>query len=165
VAKALPNEKKKDQILMRAVEMSKIATRDGSTYLTPADVERVSEFLENDDIEGARQYMYDRERFNRENAERVAQESMQMTIKGQQESAMIAEQAKQQTIQVELQSQLAKIEAEKQKEIEVMNLKYELENRNKVTEIREKGSEDMNQLLVEIEGEKQTGTNIRNDKT
>jgi thiamine pyrophosphokinase len=95
----------------------------------------------------------------------VAQESMQMTIKGQQESAMIAEQAKQQTIQVELQSQLAKIEAEKQKEIEVMNLKYELENRNKVTEIREKGSEDMNQLLVEIEGEKQTGTNIRNDKT
>jgi hypothetical protein len=44
-------------------------------------------------------------------------------------------------------------------------LKYELENRNKVTEIREKGNEDMNQLLVEIEGEKQTGTNIRNDKT
>lgn len=165
VAKALPNEKKKDQILMRAVEMSKIATRDGSTYLTPADVERISEFLENDDIKGARQYMYDRERFNRENAERVAQEMTQMTIKGQQESAMVAEQARQQTIQIELQSQLAKIEAEKQKEIEVMNVKYELENRNKITEIREKGSEDMNQLLVEIEGEKQTGTNIRNDKT
>jgi hypothetical protein len=165
VAKALPNEKKKDQILMRAVEMSKIATRDGSTYLTPADVERVSQFLENDDIEGARQYMYDRERFNRENAERVAQESMQMTIKGQQDSVAVSEDEKRKTLAKELRIYKEKLKAEKDKEIEVMQFKYDLENRNKITEIREKGSEDMNQLLVEIEGEKQTGTNIRNDKT
>jgi len=118
VARALPTKKQKDQIMQRAIQMSQIATRDGSTYLTPADVEKVSEFLESDDIDAARDYMYKREKFNRESAERIAKESMEMNGQIQQQSVQMAEQAKQGTIQMQLQADLARINAEKEKEIE-----------------------------------------------
>lgn len=160
--KALPNQKQKTQIMMRAVEMSKADTRNGGAYLTPADVEKVNEYLDNDDVEGARHYMYRREEFNRKESQKMAMESAAQTGKLQQESAIVSEQAKQQTFQLQSTLRLQEIEAEKDKEIAVMEAKYRFETPSKIAQIEAKGTEDVRQMVVEIEGEKQTKTDIKN---
>jgi len=164
VMKAMPTKKQKDQIMARAVEMSKIATRDGSTYLTPADVEKVSELLEADDIDGARYYMYQRETYNRAEAERLSTQAIQQNGQVQQQSAQVVEQAKQQTAAMQSQLDLAKIEAQKNANIEELRAKYEFETPSKIAQIEVKADREDAQIDKEIAGELITGENIKNNR-
>lgn len=160
--RALPTEKEKDAILATAVEMSKIATRDGSILLKPSSVERIRQLLKNDDIDEALWFMDAEEKRARQQEQEHEKQMAQMTFQGQQQSAMVSEQAKQQTIQIQSQLRLQEIEAEKNKEIAVLQAKYQFETPSKLAQISAKGDEDLRQMVVEIEGEKQTNTDIKN---
>lgn len=160
--KALPTKKQKDLILMRAVEMSKIATRDGTTYLSPSDVEHVSELLENDDVEGARFFMAEREMFNRAEAERISTQAAQQTGQIQIQSAQAAEQAKQQTLMLEGDLKLKEIAAKGSEERATVELKARLEGPQKLQEISLQTEGDKQLTAMEIAGQMATGADIKN---
>jgi len=125
--KILPTEKEKDLIMQRAVEMSKIATRDGSVLLRPSSVERVGQLLKNDDIDEALWFMQAEENASRKREQEWAAQMQQQTIQGQQQSALVTEEAKRQTA-----LQLAQIEIMKNRE--VMNMEIQKEKELKMLE-------------------------------
>jgi len=135
VCKTLPNQKEKDMIMMRAIEMSKIATRDGGVILTPSSVERVYQLLKNDDVDEAIWFMAQEEMNARDREAKQAEAMAQMNIQGQQQSAMVAEAAKRETKQMEIQMDIAKerelANIEIQKEFQLQKMKndgaYELQ--------------------------------------
>lgn len=161
--KVLPNEKERDAIMMSAQEMAKIATRDGSVLLKPSSVERVRQLLKNGDVDEALWFMASEETQSREREEQNAKEMAQMTFKGQQESAVVAEQAKQQTATIVSNLRMAEIAREEQKEINVMKAKYEFETPSKIAQIEVKADREDAQIDKEIAGELLTGENIKNN--
>ena len=139
--------------MQTAVEMSKIATRDGSILLKPSSVERIRQLLKNDDIDEALWFMDAEEKRAREQEKAHEQQMAQMTFQGQQQSALMSEQAKQQTLQLAHNLRLQELDAEANKEIKVLNAKYQFETPSKLAQISAKGDEDLRQMVVILKGE------------
>jgi hypothetical protein len=158
--KSLPNEKEKSSILQRAIQMSQIPTKDGGVLLSPSNVEHVAQLLKNGDIDEALWFMATQEAESRQREEKNAQEMLQQTIQGQQQSAMMAEEAKRQTAM-----QLAEIEIMKQREMANMELMKEQEmarikaDANYQVQLL-KGKQILEQIQLEATLEAQLGSEI-----
>jgi hypothetical protein len=158
--KSLPNEKEKSSILQRAIQMSQIPTKDGGVLLSPSNVEHVAQLLKNGDIDEALWFMATQEAESRQREEKNAQEMLQQTIQGQQQSAMMAEEAKRQTAM-----QLAEIEIMKQREMANMELMKEQElakmkaDANYQVQLL-KGKQTLEQIQLEATLEAQYGNEI-----
>lgn len=157
---ALPTEKEKAVIMETAVEMSKIATRDGSVLLRPSSIERVRQYLKNDDIDEALWFMDAEETAAREREQKWAAEMAQQTIQGQQQSAVVAERAKMQSALAMAQIETAKmreranIEMTKEREIQKMK------NDNTYEVQLLKGKQALDEINLEATLEAMYGTEI-----
>lgn len=162
--KALPTEKEKDAIMMSAIEMSKIATRDGSVLLKPSSVEHVRQLLKNDQIDEARWFMAEEEMASKQAEQENASAMAEQTIKGQQESALVSEQAKQQTIQLQGQVDAQTAEASEVAKRTTLQLEYSLKERLAMIEINQKADREDRQIVLEGATEQATGTQVKNPK-
>jgi hypothetical protein len=147
---AVEIDKRKAEIMMRAVEMSKAMSRDGKVIVTQSQLEKVRQLLDNYEIKEAIDLLGYAEAESDAREKAWAQQMAQDTMKGQQESARISEEEKRNTIllkgdvDVKVATALADIEVKKTIAIE------EAKSRFKVIE-GEAGSENKKEEMV-LEG-------------
>lgn len=158
--KALPTEKEKDLIMQRAVEMSKIATRDGSVLLDPASIERINQLLKNDDIDEALWFMSMEVKQNREREQANAEKMAQMTFEGQQKSATVAEEEKRKTLQLAAQMEVVaykeKANIDMMKESQIAKVKGDKDYQIQLL----KGKQVLDEITLEATLESQLGLEI-----
>jgi hypothetical protein len=157
---ALPNEKEKGMILQRAIQMSQIPTKDGSVLLRPSTVERVAQLLKNDDVDEAIWVMTVEEAEAKVREEENAKMMMEQTIRGQQESAMMAEQAKRETAmqlaQIEIMKEREKANVELMKEMQLQKMKTDANYQVQLL----KGNQILEQISLEARLEAEYGNEI-----
>jgi hypothetical protein len=158
--RSLPNEKEKDAILQRAIQMSQIPTKDGSVLLSPSSVERVAQMLKNGDVDEALWFMAKSEMEARDREETHAKEMLQQTIQGQQQTAIMTEQEKLKSAmklaEVEVKKYAAMANVDLQKEKELSSLKADQDYDIQLL----KGEQVLEQINLEATLESQYGNEI-----
>ena len=162
--RATPTEKEKDVIMATAVQMSQIATRDGSVLLKPSSVEHVRQLLKNDQIDEARWFMAEEEMASKRAEQENAAAMAEQTIKGQQESALVSEQARQQTLQMEHQMKMEQIQGAEIAKQSTLQVEYDRKERLAMIEINQKADREDRQIVLEGGVEQATGSNVSNPK-
>lgn len=156
----LPNEKKKDAILQRAMSLSQVVLQGGTQLLSPSSIERIASLLENNDVKEALWFMA-----QEEEEARMRDEEKSMRL--QQQNGMIQQQSLAMSEQLKLKAalQLAQIEIAKERERANLEMQkqYELkklENDGNYQIQLLKGKQALDEITLEATLEAQLGTEI-----
>ena len=145
-----PTEARKAALLQSCIELSK-SGRDGFMALDQANLIYIENLLANDQLELATIYMSKAVADNKKAHEEEQRRMVEFTAKQQQDSAAAVNQMEVQKLQMEAQIEAGLIEK-----------KIQLEGAMKERLQAQKGAIEIEQIKMEIEGERVTGTDIKN---
>lgn len=156
----LPNEKKKDAILQRAMTLSQTVLQGGTQLLSPSAIERIASLLENDDVKEALWFMAREEEESRIRDEEKSMRLQQQNGQIQQQSLMMSEQLKLKTAlqlaQIEIMKEREKANMEMQKEMQIKRLEKDSDYEIQIL----KGKQALDEITLEANLEAALGNEL-----
>jgi len=162
--KSMPSQKRKDLMMQRLTELSKMGTRDGVMIVTPSELEVFEDLLNNDQLDAAKWFLGKCEEKALARAERNRTQATMETGQIQMESNKAAEAEKRQTQMEASRQRLAEIAAQGEEDRKTLSFKIPAEGQQKVALQVQKGEIENEQIILEGTVEAATGKDVKNPR-